>query len=153
MLHISYLLLLLVLAIASACDIKTRKIPNGLILTGLVTGVLFSPVGILTKLFGVFFLFFFGMLHLMGMGDIKLLWMVILLYLGFANSCFIVATAALLLILYAIWKNPSITKDISVFFQYFLYTKKIGSIEEDGFPFAPFLLASTVLFGIWKVVV
>ena len=115
MLHISYLLLLLVLAIASACDIKTRKIPNGLILTGLVTGVLFSPVGILTKLFGVFFLFFFGMLHLMGMGDIKL-WMVILLYLGFANSCFIVATAALLLILYAIWKNPSITKDISVFF-------------------------------------
>ena len=39
MLHISYLLLLLVLAIASACDIKTRKIPNGLILTGLVTGV------------------------------------------------------------------------------------------------------------------
>ena len=28
MLHISYLLLLLVLAIASACDIKTRKIPN-----------------------------------------------------------------------------------------------------------------------------
>ena len=53
MLHISYLLLLLVLAIASACDIKTRKIPNGLILTGLVTGVLFSPVGILTKLFGV----------------------------------------------------------------------------------------------------
>ena len=151
MLHISYLLLLLVLAIASACDIKTRKIPNGLILTGLVTGVLFSPVGILTKLFGVLFLFFFGMLHL-GMGDIKL-WMVILLYLGFANSCFIVATAALLLILYAIWKNPSITKDISVFFQYFLYTKKIGSIEEDGFPFAPFLLASTVLFGIWKVVV
>ena len=146
MLHISYLLLLLVLAIASACDIKTRKIPNGLILTGLVTGVLFSPVGILTKLFGVLFLFFFGMLHLMGMGDIKL-WMVILLYLGFANSCFIVATAALLLILYAIWKNPSITKDISV------YTKKIGSIEEDGFPFAPFLLASTVLFGIWKVVV
>ena len=152
MLHISYLLLLLVLAIASACDIKTRKIPNGLILTGLVTGVLFSPVGILTKLFGVLFLFFFGMLHLMGMGDFKL-WMVILLYLGFANSCIIVATAALLLILYAIWKNPSITKDISVFFQYFLYTKKIGSIEEDGFPFAPFLLASTVLFGIWKVVV
>lgn len=152
MLHISYLLLLLVLAIASACDIKTRKIPNGLILTGLVTGVLFSPVGILTKLFGVLFLFFFGMLHLMGMGDIKL-WMVILLYLGFANSCFVVATAALLLILYAIWKKPSITKDISVFFQYFLYTKKIGSIEEDGFPFAPFLLASTVLFGIWKVVV
>ena len=59
MLHISYLLLLLVLAIASACDIKTRKIPNGLILTGLVTGVLFSAVGILSKLFGVLVLFFF----------------------------------------------------------------------------------------------
>ena len=152
MLHISYLLLLLILTIAAACDVKTRMIPNELILCGLITGAIFSPVGIFTKLFGLLFLFFFGMLHLMGMGDIKL-WIVILFYHGFANSCFIVAVAALLLILYAIWKNPSITKDISVFFQYFLYTKKIGSIEEDGFPFAPFLLASTVLFGIWKVVV
>lgn len=151
MVHISFLLLLLILVIATVSDIRTMTIPNELILVGLITGVFFSPVSIWQKLFGVAFLFFFGMLHLMGMGDIKL-WMVILVYVGFSNSCFIVALGALLLILYAIWKHPEITKDISIFFQYFFYTKKIGTIEKEGSPFAPFLLVATVLWGLWRAV-
>jgi prepilin peptidase CpaA len=76
------LILLVVVAIAAFTDIKTRRIPNWLVLSGLVLGIalnwfLFGWSGLKSSLlgmavgFGIYFVFY--LLHAMSAGDVKLM--------------------------------------------------------------------------------
>lgn len=137
----------MILGLAALFDIKTRKIPNELFCIGIISGFLLFPQGMLGKVLGLLFVFGFGYLRLMGMGDIKL-WMVIIMFTGFTLSCFIIAGAALLFILYSVCKNPAIVRDIHALFQHFILAHKIGNIDEKGMPFAPFILISALILKV-----
>lgn len=150
---ISIVMLLSLLLIASCYDKKTMKIPNWISLTGIITGICLctsiNQVGY--RCIAIVFIFFFGMLGLMGMGDLKL-WMMISTLIGFTESCFIVAGAALILLIHQMIRNrkkASQTIRLTIFS--FIYNRKIIEFEQTGYPFAPYLMFSCILYCIYYV--
>ena len=99
---LKWLILFIILLISSYYDIREKRIPNELIVIGLVVGFLLqkSLFDVFLQICVLILLFFIGMLKIMGMGDLKL-WMVISCYTGFADSFIIIAVAAALLMVYA----------------------------------------------------
>ena len=95
----AWILLFAFLAMASAADIRFRRIPNGLVFPGMAAGFLLTWSGFPDfgwKLLMILFLYFFGMLGLMGMGDLKL-WMMEAAFVGAARSTLSVLFASLFL--------------------------------------------------------
>ena len=129
------------LFIAGLCDKKTMKIPNSLILIGLIIGFSYQPsipnIGI--KVFSIVFFFGFSMLEMLGFGDIKIL-MVISSFLGFSNCIIIMFLAAVFSIMYSL----QIYKRKAVFYLN-KYAMNLIMKQEytDGsnikLPFAPFI--------------
>lgn len=88
----------------------------------------------------------FGMLRIMGMGDLKL-WMFLSTYVGFMDSCVIMVAAAILLILYGWLKNK---KETTLIFRHLLISfktkRKPQVIEQTSYAFAPFILTATLFY-------
>jgi len=155
--------LMLLLAItwcAAYSDIQWKRIPNELILFGISLGLLYSnslkEVGF--KVLAILFLFFFGMLGLMGYGDIKL-WMVISCFVGFKNSCYIIVIAAILLIFYAAITSWNETKNI-VKITVFNVTQRgiigcLGNktkiVNQKAYAFAPFVFTSLTIISFYLI--
>lgn len=152
MIRISVFITLLLLC--AFYDISERKIPNTLLGAGILMGLLSSQslMELFWKILAIFFLFFFGMLRLMGMGDLKL-WMFLNSFVGFQDSCWIIIIAALLLILFGGIKNRTETVLI---FRHILISiqlrKKPEIIEQTTYAFAPFVLAAEVLYLLKEVI-
>ena len=74
--QISLMLTLTVLLISACTDVRDRKVPNEVTFAGMATGLILaaavSPKEAGIRFLCLIFLFFFGMLRLMGMGDLKL---------------------------------------------------------------------------------
>lgn len=140
--------LLSICLLAAVCDIKSGKIPNTVTFSGIVLGLLFHfSFDEWIRIFaGLVFIFFFGMLGLMGMGDIKL-WMAIMSLSGFSDSCFIIAGAAALFIIYQLVKDHKKTVQICRLTVESLFTnRKIIRFEQKGYPFAPYVLVSCLMY-------
>lgn len=140
--------LLAVLLLAAITDTKYGKIPNKLVFAGMVIGLLFSPSlsALLFKILGIVFLYFFGMLRLMGFGDIKL-WMVIVSFSGFLPSCWIVLIGSLLLIGYVMVKNTKEADSIiRITVWQAVHLRKFTRPEQTGYPFAPFLFTGAAIY-------
>lgn len=145
--------LLIFTYLAARYDRRSRKIPNNLILYGMITGLLLSLSlkEFLLKLLGILFLYFFGMLRLMGMGDLKL-WMVIVCVVQFTDSCIIILVAEIFLILYALSKDTDETvMVIKLSFWQIFTLHKIGRFQQKGYAFAPFIFASALLYSVIKM--
>lgn len=142
------MLLFLILVIAAIWDYFYRKIPNWLICLGLIIGWLFSTCSIPERILSLLALFIIGMFGLMGMGDIKL-WMVIALFLGFIDSCYVMGLAALLLILHQFIKNWKNTMNIlTISLKDFWLTKKIRIFDQISYAFSPYILISFVILQV-----
>lgn len=142
------MLLFLILVIAAIWDYFYRKIPNWLICLGLIIGWLFSTCSIPERILSLLALFIIGMFRLMGMGDIKL-WMVIALFLGFIDSCYLMGLAALLLILHQFIKNWKNTMNIlTISLKDFWLTKKIRIFDQISYAFSPYILISFVILQV-----
>ena len=142
------MLLFLILVIAAIWDYFYRKIPNWLICLGLIIGWLFSTCSIPERILSLLALFIIGMFGLMGMGDIKL-WMVIALFLGFIDSCYLMGLAALLLILHQFIKNWKNTMNIlTISLKDFWLTKKIRIFDQISYAFSPYILISYVILQV-----
>lgn len=142
------MLLFLILVIAAIWDYLYRKIPNWLICLGLIIGWLFSTCSIPERILSLLALFIIGMFGLMGMGDIKL-WMVIALFLGFIDSCYVMGLAALLLILHQFIKNWKNTMNIlTISLKDFWLTKKIRIFDQISYAFSPYILISFVILQV-----
>ncbi len=142
------MLLFLILVIAAIWDYFYRKIPNWLICLGLIIGWLFSTCSIPERILSLLALFIIGMFGLMGMGDIKL-WMVIALFLGFIDSCYLMGLAALLLILHQFIKNWKNTMNIlTISLKDFWLTKKIRIFDQISYAFSPYILISFVILQV-----
>lgn len=141
-----------ILFIAGMCDKETLKIPNSLILIGLLVGFLYQPsisnIGI--KVFSIIFFFWFSMLEMIGYGDIKII-MVISSFLGFSNSVIVMFLSAVFSIIYSI----QIYKERAVFYLN-KYAMNLIMKQEytDGsdiiLPFAPFIFmgyATLIIIG------
>lgn len=142
------MLLFLILVIAAIWDYFYRKIPNWLICLGLIIGWLFSTCSIPERILSLLALFIIGMFGLMGMGDIKL-WIVIALFLGFIDSCYLMGLAALLLILHQFIKNWKNTMNIlTISLKDFWLTKKIRIFDQISYAFSPYILISSVILQV-----
>lgn len=142
------MLLFLILVIAAIWDYFYRKIPNWLICLGLIIGWLFSTCSISERILSLLALFIIGMFGLMGMGDIKL-WIVIALFLGFIDSCYLMGLAALLLILHQFIKNWKNTMNIlTISLKDFWLTKKIRIFDQISYAFSPYILISFVILQV-----
>lgn len=148
------IVLVLLLFICSIYDLKERRIPNDILGVGILFGFLSSGslIEILWKIVALLFLFFFGMLRIMGMGDLKL-WMFLSTYVGFMDSFVIMVAAAILLILYGWLKNK---KETTLIFRHLLISfktkRKPQVIEQTSYAFAPFILTATLFYLLKGVV-
>lgn len=147
---------LILLATSCIVDIKTQRIPNWLVLSGLVAAIgitLYCCIcyGIwLTALIRVVLfvcIFLFGMTRLIGMGDIKLLMVLsllnepVLLLLSVALAC------AILVVFQLIAKGKT-AKDKVYMGMIMVLTKRKMNIEktaDNTIPFAPYLLMGYVI--------
>lgn len=139
-------------AIASYFDIKTKRIPNWLCFSSMGIGLLLSrsftsfTIHIITLLL----LFVLSIFHLMGHGDMKL-WMAISTYVSFEGTMYIMAIAALSMIVYAICSSPKSSVDVIKTFYYdVIYNKRFCFFEQKDYPFAPFLLFACMMYVLWK---
>ena len=142
--------LLILVITAAVIDYRSMKIPNMIFFIGMTSFVIFDfylvPLTIeeiLYKVFWIVFLFFFGMLHLIGMGDIKL-WMVLTAYLGIVKSSLIICFASILLIIVQFVTNKQSRGLIFLLVSQFMTKQKIKIVEQKSYAFAPYIAALTI---------
>lgn len=126
-------------------DLSRQKVSNGNILIGMAAGFLFgtgSGREALFRLAGIVVLFFFGMLNLMSMGDLKV-WMVITSFTGFFGSAAIIFSGCILLLLYAWLDVPYETRSAMRGLYLTWKAPCAFPLADTGYPFVPFLLAGT----------
>lgn len=140
-----YTILLCILFAASVTDIKTFRIPNSIILTGLLFAAAFMiphPSNLGWFLLSVAGLFLLGLTGIFGAGDVKL-WMVIAGFLGFLPSLFIFLAAQCLLFFYVLVSAPekfglSLTSP-SATIDWF----RLRKVSGNYYPLAPFMFVAT----------
>lgn len=131
------------LAVAAYFDIKSFRIPNKLtfpvMTVGLILSVFLSPAETLRRAAAIILLFFFGMLHLMGMGDLKLC-MAITALRGWQEMLYMILGACVSMLLYCVLKNPkkSFYEIKAAFICMFWRMPPIGGGQQ--YPFSVFLL-------------
>ena len=151
---VTSILLIGILGIATFYDLREHRIPNLLVAYGVLFGFLSSQsfIDLFWKTIAFIFLYFFGMLRLMGLGDLKL-WIVISSFVGFKDSCWIMVVAAILLILYGWIRNRTETE---IIFRHLLISLESHNrpelIDQTAYAFAPFVLAAAVLYLLKEVI-
>lgn len=160
---LSYIATLIIVLIAAVFDCKTKKIPNWLILAGLITGILMNIVykatltDIFVKIAVMVVILIFGSFRLLGMGDIKL-WLVMTLLIGGIYSSVIICSGSILLIIYAIIKDKGEAFRTVFISAYDTVSNKrinkdIKEISSKGYPLAVFLIIPTVVITIVKILI
>ncbi len=120
---------------ASIEDIRTMKIPNRIVLMGAIAGIFITALSdgrmaLASSALELFFIFFFGTLGIMGMGDIKL-WMMVTTFLPLKYSAAGVSIGAAFLIAYGLIRDRRY-------------------IPQKGYPFAPFMTVGMIIAWILR---
>jgi len=149
MIYIKTMLLVAFLVSASAYDVETRKIPNRLVLAGLIVGALtnatslksfflaFIPVIIL------FLLAICGLMFILGSGDIKVL-MVMFLFTGVTETLMSLFIACVLFIIFSLIKNKNAAA--IMLSKLPLIGKTENADINAAYPFCPFLLSGYMIY-------
>lgn len=141
--ELSFMLVLTILLISACTDMSDRRVPNAVTFGGMATGLILvalnSPKEAGIRFLCLIFLFFFGTLRLMGMGDLKLC-MAVTALRGMQEGSLTLLFGALLMIVYCLLtdsKNTALTlKDTVVFFT---TGNPIPKRSDRLYPFAAFL--------------
>lgn len=144
--YLKCMICLIILLIATIWDVECRRIPNPLMVIGIVIGLFsdWSLYAFFCKILSLFLIFCIGYFRIMGMGDLKL-WMVITSFVGLESSIIILGFAAFYLCIYAFLKNTKEARLILKHLYYAFQTRQIPlTVEQTGYPFAPFLFLSSV---------
>lgn len=160
---LSYIATLIIVLIAAVFDCKTKKIPNCLILAGLITGVIMNIVykatltDIFVKIAVMIIILIFGSFRLLGMGDIKL-WLVMTLLIGGIYSSVIICSGSIILIIYAVIKDKGEAFKMVFISAYDAVSNKrvnkdIKEIGGKGYPLAVFLIMPTAVITIVKILI
>lgn len=144
-----FIVVFYILFIASYTDIKFQKIPNPLIVIGLVQAVFFMESWRNLGEYAVvlFLLFLLGLSQILGAGDVKL-WMVIAGFFGGLSSLYIFVISQLLLFAFVLitapYKFGIALYSPANFLAWFRRRKTNGNI----YPLAPFLLLAAIIFSL-----
>lgn len=142
--YIKFTMFFIFMAAASVSDIKTGKIPNRLVLTGGIIGIIFTiffrtdsnglgMVWVIAWMIAeLAILFGYGMFGFMSMGDIKL-WMMATTFITLRYSAMGMVIGELLLIAYGFVKH-----------------KKY--IPQIGYPLAPFMTVGMIIVEILRFI-
>jgi len=146
---------------AALIDFKTMKIPNWLILIGLIGGIgigIYDHLSIkewLMRVAVIICIFALGYLRMLGMGDIKL-WIVLTLLLGGIWSSLIICISSVLLIVYAVSKDKKNITTVFVSANDVLMNKKINKdimeINKKGYPLAVFMVIPTLIITVLGII-
>ena len=152
-----YIVLIVLTFISAIWDLKYKKIPNMIVFSGMAIGLVFSTEkGLVLEhlmglgiLFGVSFLVYSLLRHLIGMGDMKLL-MMCEAFMGLIPAFYIFMLSQILLLLYVLIKGKrkqvwSGLKSIA-----FYRTMPVGS---EKYSLGIFFLAATCIYlgcVLWK---
>lgn len=120
---------------ASIEDIRTMKIPNRIVLTGAMAGIFITALSggrmaLAYVALELFFIFLFGTLGIMGMGDLKL-WMMATTFIPLKHSAAGVSIGAAFLIAYGLIRDRRY-------------------IPQKGYPFAPFMTVGMIIAWILR---
>lgn len=141
---------------AAITDIKFGKIPNLLLLIGVIIGLLnnfiFNPLPVpehILRTLICIIVFFVGSLHLLGMGDIKL-WMTETILLGAMKSTLIVLFAGILSVIVTVTRDKSAFRTLMAttvdMMQNKSLRKEVIEMDKRTYPFAFFMMFP--LFGV-----
>ena len=144
--YISSITLILAMTMLTVCaytDMRDRKVLNIITFPMMAIGLILSSFVSLELLFLRFLclllFFLFGMMRIMGMGDLKLL-MALTALRGIYETTYTMFFAALLLIIYCAMERPKETalvmKDTAMFLA---VRRKIKTRSETRYPFAVFI--------------
>lgn len=150
--------LMLLVIYGAINDIKEKKIPNEIFYIGLASALIFDtvlmPVSwqyIVLKAVCIVGLFFFGMLRLMGIGDIKL-WMVLTAYWGITRSSAIICAASILLIVTKFITDKETRSLIFLSVHQIAGRQKLKIMEQKSYAFAPYIAVPTIIICIYEMV-
>ncbi len=156
-----YIFTFIIIICAAVFDKLYKKIPNALILAGIIGGILFNfiiyPITLKEHIIRVVFLliiFIFGMLRWLGGGDIKL-WMTLDILIGAVFSSMSVAIASVLLIISALLLNfkenaPAVFISVN---QIMMDRKLDTEIKtEKGYPLALFMAFPVGIICIYQMI-
>ena len=143
------------LLISSYTDLTRRKVYNKVTYPAMLAGLILCSVTSMRHLPGrmvsLAVWLFMGALHLMGMGDLKLLMAVCAIW-GFRTSLYSLLFGCLLLAAYCTVMNPGEMKEAAINVGNFLfYHTPIPTIGRKTYPFAVFLSAGTAAVLLWEV--
>lgn len=91
-------------------DYKENIIPNAFTFPGIIAGLTFTFTNnresFISSVAFIVFLFFFGMLGIINMGDLKL-WMMLVAFTGYKTGTYLFGAGLALTLLYGLLINPS----------------------------------------------
>lgn len=143
------------LLISSYTDLKRRKVYNSITFPAMAAGLILcaatSAIHLPGRMISLAVWFFMGALHLMGMGDLKLLMAVCAIW-GFRTSLFSLLFGCLFLAAYSTVMDPKEMKDAVINVRNFLfYHTPVPTKGRKTYPFAVFLSAGTASVLLWEV--
>ncbi|MCR5479039.1 MAG: A24 family peptidase [Ruminococcus sp.] len=140
----------IVLIIAAIFDIKKQRIPNSLTFPAFFVGLILMCITenfqtILINIICVLAIFLFGATGILGLGDIKLLMALTVLY-GWSSTLLSFALASVILLIFTSFVNPVETWIyITKFFRRIRREKVPFNKKATKYVFAPFLLFGAVI--------
>lgn len=145
------------LLISSYTDLTRRKVYNKVTYPAMLAGLILCSVTSMRHLPGrivsLAVWFFMGALHLMGMGDLKLLMAVCAIW-GFRTSLYALLSGCLFLAAFSAVMDPREMKEAVINVGNFLfYHTPVPTKGRKTYPFAVFLSAGTMAVLLWEVMV
>lgn len=159
--YLRYIFTIIFIITVGIIDKKTSKIPNLLILIGIIMSFIFNFLIDKLSLFEnclriaiCILVFFVGMLKILGGGDIKL-WMVLNLLIGSVESAVSIMIASILIIIFAVCSDKG--NMLKVYISMLKVKNKDFSVDVDkktekGYPLALFLILPVMIISILKMV-
>ena len=142
-------------ALCCSCytDLKDRKIPNYITFPTIILGIflcILSPEkDLLYAVIGLGIWFFLGALNLMGLGDVKLMMALSVLF-GFHNSIYIILGACAAMFIYCAATDRRNLKYALINLKNFLlYRTRIPTEDRPKYPFSVFI---TIGYLIWIII-
>ena len=144
-----------ILLISSYTDLTRRKVYNKVTYPAIIAGLILCSVTSIRhlpeRMLSLAVWFFMGALHLMGMGDLKLLMAVCAIW-GFRTSLYSLLSGCLLLAAYSTVMDPKEMKEAVINVGNFLfYHTPVPTKDRKAYPFAVFLSAGTTAVLFWEV--
>jgi len=149
---------LCLLILASVWDIRQRRIPNAVTLPAIAAGLLLTAVwntgGLPITIVTLILLFFFGMLRLMGQGDVKLV-MAMTSICGPSAALISTGIAAILIVAVQVLLHPGETYSDAKNALKALLAMDFKRIDRKGrnVPFAPYILAGFIYLTVYRLFV